>query len=93
LQKILVVVAAQMSGLKWGGDYQGDKYDPVHFYEEPSEKRSDLIDKAAMTIAAYDFWGITGLSSQDLYSLYGVFTERAAWLVVHQAESDLRYNK
>ena len=91
-QVLIAVILAKAYGLSWGGDWEGEDYDPVHFYSEPDGNRAALIDKAVMTIAAYEFWGIAGLSSEELYMLYGVFTERAAWLVVDTAETDLRSN-
>jgi len=90
VQQLVVLISSIECGLSWGGNSFKTYYDPVHFFVEPEGDRESLVIKAAMTVAAFDFWGICGLSDQELYMLYGVFTERAAWLVVNQAEYDLR---
>jgi len=89
-KQMMVIICSIECGLSWGGSAFGDYYDPAHFFVEPEGNRKSLVTNAAMTVAAFDFWGVCGLSDQQLYMLYGVFTERAAWLVVNQAEMDLR---
>jgi RHS repeat-associated protein len=76
MQTIIVGLAAAIYNLEWGG-YWPDP-DNVHFYGTPSQDRVALIEAAAMSIAAYDMYGTAGLSDNDLYMLYGVFTQQAA---------------
>ncbi|MBP7706468.1 MAG: choice-of-anchor D domain-containing protein [Candidatus Aminicenantes bacterium] len=95
--QMLVLIAARLSGLQSGMDFSPDptskKWDPVHFYSEPNGDRAALIKTAAMTVTNYLAFGITGLSSTELWILYGVFTEQAAWRVFGGAEKDLTSSK
>ena len=93
----LVLIAAYLSGLKSGMSFSSDPtsgdFDPVHFYAEPTGDRAALIENAAQTISNYANFGIAGLTSAELFILYGVFTEQAAWIVLANAERDLTGNK
>lgn len=82
---LMVTILALASGLD-SGSYFSDRYEPWHFQADPGGNREQLVLQAAMTIAMYNSFGVSGLTSQELYMLYGVFTERAAWLVIYQAE-------
>ena len=69
--------------------------DPSHFYADPwgidtkgLEARKVAIQDACKLLSYYEY-GVAGLSSLELYLIYGVFTEAAAWNVILKAEIDL----
>ncbi len=95
--RMLVLIAARLSGLQSGMGFSSDptskKWDPVHLYSEPDGDKAALIKSAETTTSNYAAFGIAGLCSTELWILYGVFTEQAAWRVVIGAERDLTGSK
>jgi hypothetical protein len=86
----LVVWLANLSGLQWGGNCFDNFYDPCHLQATNSPTVTPEAVNAAFGIyMSYQIFGITGLSDMELYVLYGVFTEAAAWLVIDNSEQTL----
>jgi RHS repeat-associated protein len=79
-----VLWAAEQAGLSWGGTFTPP--DPVHFYQNPPTDRATAVWAASIQVNYWN-WGVSGLLDFELYMLYGVFTEKAAWQVVVYAQS------
>ena len=91
LEQSIVTSIAFLLGMESGAQFN----DPNHFYADPwgidtkgLEARKVAIQDACKLLSYYEY-GVAGLSSLELYLIYGVFTEAAAWNVILKAEIDL----
>jgi RHS repeat-associated protein len=80
MEQNLVVWAANISGLSWGGNIFNNFYDKVHFQQDVASK-----DLAALIDAASFMYRLYELGPMELYMLYGVFNSTAAEQVILSA--------